>query len=155
MWEHLVTIAVGGLENIGFANSGNIIVLSSQGRGIVDSSIGQKIFRDNRNWWEDFIEDEKAIPGFGGEEDAVIKLSGLHTEDFLQKATADGWSLFAEGSFHGAIPINKFYLRHVDYSEPIPVAEDGPCEVRAYGFANNEETMVIATSCELIVWIRK
>jgi hypothetical protein len=152
MWEHVVTMAIGGLEEVGFATSGNIIVLSSQGRAIIDCSNGQKIFRDNKEWWNDFREEEKVITGFGSEKDAAIKIFGLHTEDFLPKTTSDGWSLSSESSFHGAIPIRKFFLKHFQSPEPIFISEDGPCEVRAYGFSSDEKTMIVATSCEVILW---
>ena len=154
MWEHLTTISVGGLENVGFASSGNIIILSSQGRGILDFSTGQKIFRDNRDWWQDFDKEEKVIAGFGGENDAIIKLSGLHAEDYLNKTTADGWTLSAEDSQYNTIPIKKFYIKNSGSSVSFFIAEDGPCEVRCYGFSETEKTMIIASSCELIIWKR-
>jgi hypothetical protein len=154
MWRHLTTISVGGLENLGFSRSGNIIVLSSQGRGILDAATGQKIFRDDKDWWQDFISDERAIAGFGGEKDAMIKLSGLHTQDYLAKKTSDGWLLYAEDSFHGSMPIKRFFLTHSGSSASKFIVEDGPCEVRCYGFSDDERLMVIATSCELVIWIR-
>jgi hypothetical protein len=156
MWYHITTMAIGGLENIGFADSGNIIILSSQGRGIISSTTGEIVFRDNMEWWEDFNEAEGAIPGFGGEANTAIKLFGFHTEGELRKSTKCGWRLVEEEGRHGTIPVQKFYLRHNDLTERIFIGEDGPCELRAYGFSEDEKLMVIATSCELVVWaIRK
>jgi hypothetical protein len=37
-------------------------------------------------------------------------------------------------------------------TEPIFIGEDGPCELRVYGFSEDEKLLVIATSCELVIW---
>ncbi len=152
MWRHITTIAVGGLENIGFTRSGNIVVLSGQGRGIISCTTGEKLFRDDKDWWKDFKEPECTIPGFGGETDTAVKLFGLHIRGDLRKSTQGGWRVVAEEGRHGTIPIQKFYFKHNDLTEPIFIGEDGPCELRVYGFSEDEKLLVIATSCELVIW---
>ena len=89
MFKHVNTFAIGGLENIGYSND-NLIVLSSQGRGIFDCLSGTKIYRDDKNWWNDYDEKVNSIPGFDIEVNNQIKLIGIHGGQQLPCKTVDG-----------------------------------------------------------------
>lgn len=46
-WRHVVSIAVGGLESVGFSQQGPyLLVVSSAGRSLIDCNTGEKIERD-------------------------------------------------------------------------------------------------------------
>lgn len=155
MWTHFATVPIGGLQNIGFCQSGNIIVLSSFHRGIVDISTGMITFRDSGDWWEDFKDDVGEIPGFGGEEDMSIRLSGLHAKDILEKKTVDGWELHLENALNGKVPIRQFFIKDAKGEAKIFITDNGPCEIMTYGFCKEEKTLVVATGCELVIWKRQ
>lgn len=59
MYKYIQTFAIGGLQNIGFLTD-ELIVLSTQGTGIFNCLTGEKIGRDNEDWWGNF--DEVIIP---------------------------------------------------------------------------------------------
>ncbi len=46
-WRLLTVISVGGLRSIGFSKkSENLLIVSSQGRGVIDCNTGNKVSRD-------------------------------------------------------------------------------------------------------------
>ena len=46
-WKLVASVAIGGLRSVGFdRNSDNLLVVSSQGRGVLDCITGEKIARD-------------------------------------------------------------------------------------------------------------
>ena len=50
-WQLKSIISVGGLESVGFdRHSDNLLIVSSQGRGVVDCLTGEKISRDYNDW---------------------------------------------------------------------------------------------------------
>ncbi|SIS92694.1 hypothetical protein SAMN05421788_102135 [Filimonas lacunae] len=154
MWQHLTTIAIGGLENIGFAQSGNIIVLSNQGRGIISAVTGEKLFRDNEDWYTFFQEADSSVPGFGTENDTTIKITGMYGEHYLTKTTKDNWHIYHEDAYDGKYPVKNIYIKHPNSPLPIFTDRDGACELRTYGFSCNENILVIALSCNLVIWRR-
>lgn len=94
MWIHLNTFAIGGLENVGYVDgTDNLITLSSQGRGMFDCLLGEKIFRDSTGWWKDFNEIDFTIKGFHTEAGKVIKTSGLYGGNRLPTKTSDDFEL--------------------------------------------------------------
>jgi hypothetical protein len=79
MYRHLNTFAIGGLQSVGYVNESDmLIVLSSQGRGIFNCLTGEKIYRDDYDWWGDFEQENSLIRGFDGEAGKVIKTFGLY-----------------------------------------------------------------------------
>ena len=160
MWVHRNNFAVGGLENVGFAEqSDKLIVLSSQGRGIFDCLTGQKIFRDDNEWWPTFEENRQTVIGFGELNNLPIKTCGLYGGDIFPKKTHDGWMLKSEKTpedppFEKYL-VNRIYLIDPNSKKYILVGKDGACELRAWGFSDTGKSFIIALSCELIIWSRE
>ncbi len=151
-WKHKNTFAIGGLEEIGFATKSDFaLVLSGQGEGIFDCKSGKLIDRRNNEyeWWQRYDQNENEISGFGIIEKQKIKTSGLINSDSLSKSTSDFWTL--EKELNGDSTKIKLMWRG---SFLIEIGEDGPCELRAYGFSETENSLVFATSCELIIFSR-
>ncbi|MEO6978004.1 MAG: hypothetical protein ABJA76_16785 [Mucilaginibacter sp.] len=161
MFKRLNTFAIGGLENIGYIdNNDTLIVLSGQGRGVFDCLTGQKIYRDDENWWQDFDEATSTIHVNIVNISSGIKTSGLFGERKLPSRTVDGWELSLSDPYPDDPPFEKYnvqsvFLKHGVQDKEIFVAKDGPCEVRAFGFSDTGNTFVVALSCELIIWKRE
>lgn len=162
MWRHRNTFAIGGLENVGYASNQDIlIVLSSQGQGIFDCLTGEKIARQNDeiNWWDNFNQRTNSILGFGRLMNIEIQTSGLYGVDILPKTTADGWTLIASDPEPGEIPfekslVRKIYLISPDKQQKRVIGKDGACELRAFGFSETGNSLIIALSCELTIYSR-
>jgi hypothetical protein len=160
MWTHKNTFAIGGLENVGFDNHDYLTVLSSQGIGIFDCLRGEKIFRDaGHEWWNDFNEANSTITGYGILSGCVIQTGGMYGEDCLNKTTADGWQLELTTPSPAPPPFEKYmvqkiYLTHKESGHRELIGQDSPCELRAYGFSDTGNTLIIALSCDLIIWTR-
>ena len=75
-WTRKSTFAIGGFEYFGFSETSDIlVVLSAQGRGLIDMSKDEKIARDDST---DYILDETLLvcEGFDILEGETIKLAG-------------------------------------------------------------------------------
>jgi hypothetical protein len=79
MWSHQRTYAIGGLENVGFFdNEDKILVLSSQGLGVIDCLAGTKVFRSEEEWWHLFVKETSTLKRIPGYSDTTVKVFGLH-----------------------------------------------------------------------------
>src|SRR5579863_298772 len=79
-WKLIGGRAVGGLTEVGFADDSDLLlVVSSQGRGVLDCRSGEYVARDrtepNDSWY-----DERRLRAFGigPLEGQLIRLAGLH-----------------------------------------------------------------------------
>ena len=50
-WRKVTYLAVGGLTEVGFAGSTLLLVVSHQGRGVVDVASGEMLARDRAGDW--------------------------------------------------------------------------------------------------------
>ena len=50
--------------------------------------------------------------------------------------------------------VTKIYLADTSGNKML-VAIDGPCELRTFGFSEEGNALVVATSCEVIIWSRE
>jgi len=162
IWQHKNTFAIGGLENVGFSpDSDLLIVLSSQGEGIFDCKEGLKIARESNNgdWWNRFDEITNSIVGFNVLENINIKTHGLYGEDNLPKITEDFWILEKTSPMPDDKPFEKYLVQKIYLISPnkkkrIFITKDGPCELRAYGFSDTGKTMIVASSCEIVIYAK-
>lgn len=73
-WQHVSSIAVGGLLSVGFSEiEPCLLVVSSQGRGLIDCETGEKIARDE-NPYEGLSENTLTCRGIGKIESEKVKL---------------------------------------------------------------------------------
>ena len=160
IWTHKNTFAIGGLENIGYApNQDFLLVLSSQGQGIFNCKTGEKIARQNEEWWDKFNKKTNSIVGFDVLENIEIPTCGLYGEDHLLKTTQDSWSLIVTEPEPDDKPFEKYLVKRIylvtpDKKEKIFAGKDSACELRAFGFSDTGKTFVIALSCDLIIYSR-
>ena len=162
MWTHKNTFAIGGLENVGYGQHKDLlIVLSSQGQAIFDCVKGEKVARryNDSGWWNDFNEVTGSIIGFDQLADTEIQTCGLYGEYNLPKATVDGWTLVVSEAEPDDKPfekylVHKIYLIFPDKKQKHLVGKDGPCELRAFGFSETGNSFIIALSCDLTIYSR-
>lgn len=148
---------VGGLLAVGFAeNSDLLLVISTQGRSVIDCCSGTKIARDRDD--EDLHFDEITLKahGFGPLDGHIITIAGLYGGG-LPLFTHDGWNVKAiplpwpyYGIFLRTPPSDtKPANTHTTY-----IGDAGACELRAYGFSPTGQSLIIATSCDLLLFSR-
>jgi hypothetical protein len=162
-WTHKNTFAIGGLQNVGFAPKQDLlIVLSSQGQGIFDCIKGEKVARRHNglDWWDSFNDETSSIIGFDCLANIEIPTCGLEgPEDNLPKKTSDGWTLTISAPEPDDKPFEKYlvqkiYLVSPKKKEKIFIEKDGPCELRAYGFSETGNSLIVALSCDLTIYSR-
>lgn len=154
-WRKTV-FAMGGLSEIGFSkqNSNLLLVVSSQGRGVIDCQKGELIARDyGTNWdWKDSY--EMTAQGIGVLSNEKILVSGLHGGGLpLMNKNGDGLLYMAtEWPIIDIIfePNFKSIYKEDEAKECFRIFHD--YELRTYGFSYDGETFVIATSSEIIVY---
>jgi hypothetical protein len=149
-WELVRIIAVSGLVNVGFVpNSNLIIVVSHNGRGIFDCSTGEKIARSYDEIWGFFDDQTGEVKGFDLLADQTIQTHGLFGRDNLSKTTKDGWRLekLEKDNFDQIILVSPV-------QDKLIVGDDEVVEIKAFGFAENEQFFVIAMGSDLTIYQR-
>lgn len=153
-WRQIQTFAVGGLLEVGFApDSDLLLVVSSQGRGLIDCLSGERIARDYEppdDAWYD--EGHLRARGIGPLQSEWIRLAGLHGGGLLT-IQRDGWSvesipldwpqtclLLVPPRSDIYDPKGRFTKLAVEYS-PI-----------AFGFSETGASLVFATSSDLTIF---
>lgn len=156
-WRIVSSIGIGGLIGVGFAEqSDDLLVVSHQGRGLIDCLTGERLARDSEAYFENADESGLTAPGIGRHESTIFPIAGLHGGG-LAAYTRDGWGIH---SVHLPWPVHVFFLTsnhkelHDDTEHITKIGNDDPCTYRAAGFSRTGRTMVIATSCELIIYGR-
>jgi hypothetical protein len=134
---------VGGLTEVGFAGEPLLLVVSHQGRGVVDLASGELLARDRHETGAWFDAARGAARGIGPLDGAWIAVCGL-AGGRLPDATADGWHARVTGD-------------RVTVSAPgrQPLQVNGSEQVRAFGFSPEGTTFVIATSPGLAIYRRE
>ncbi len=156
-WKMVGGSSIGGLTEIGFADgSDDLLVVSSQGRGIFDCLTGDRIARDPVEMFENPDNSELTAPGIGKHESTTFRLAGLHGGG-LSTSTDDGWGIHV---IHLPWPIHVVFLtsEYHDVTDNTghvtKLCNDEPCEYRAAGFSPTGLSFVVATSGELTIYSR-
>jgi len=150
------TFAVGGLSEVGFSKKYPelLLVISSQGRGLIDCSKFELTDRDYDTNWEWINSYELWAIGIGKLSDEKIMVSGLHggglpssnqEGDFIQFMAID-WpiiDLIFEPNF-------KSIYKEDEGKDCFRIFHD--YELRAYGFSFDGKYFITATSSEVNVY---
>ena len=142
-WRKVTYLAVGGLTEVGFAGGRLLLVVSHQGRGVVDLASGQLLARDRQETRAWFDEARRAVLGIGPLDGAWIGVCGL-AGGRLPDATADGWQARVSGNCMTVSAPGR---------QPLQASESE--EMRAFGFSPDGATFVIATSPGLAIYRRQ
>ncbi len=155
-WKHIASVAIGGLHAVGFdRNSELLLVISSQGRGVIDCRTGEKIARDYDEYYENR---HLEIEGIGPLQKQNIRVSGLCGGGMPQQ-TEDGWSL---EPLSLDWPIQE--IMRIDPWEDLYSPLRGKpvrfhkiaslLEMRSFGFSYSGQSFIIATSSEIDLFCR-
>lgn len=154
-WRKTV-FAIGGLSEIGFSkqNPNLILIISSQGRGVIDCQKSELIERDNDTNWYWINSYELTAQGIGVLSNEKILVSGLHGGG-LPLSNKDGDDLLYMATEWPIIdiilqPNFKSIYKETEAKECFRIFHD--YELRAYGFSYDGETFVLATSSEINIY---
>jgi len=156
-WSVAGSFAVGGLTDIGFVpNSDDLLVISSQGRGLFDTLSGEKLSRDDDEFFDNPDSTGLSAPGIGRANDVTVPLAGLHGGG-LSRCTKDGWMIDV---IHLPWPRHVLFLSsnykpcYDESGNSWKICHDGVCEYRMAGFSPSGRAFVFASSCELVIYGR-
>jgi hypothetical protein len=156
-WQSVTTVAIGGLRSVGFDRaSENLLVVSSQGRGVIDCLTGEKVARDH----EEFYENETSLEaqGIGILSDRLIRMSGLFGGG-LPIITEDGWQIecltlkWPEQMLILLPPSSYLYANSPGQPNTMTKIFEDSC-FRAYGFSYTGRSLVVATTSDLTIFAR-
>jgi hypothetical protein len=87
---------VGGLTEVGFGDDSDLLlIVSSQGRGVVDCRTGERVARDRADPDDSWYDERRLLAeGIGPLEGKTIRLAGLHGGGLLN-CGQQGWSVEA------------------------------------------------------------
>lgn len=151
-WKLVQIWGVGGLFQVGYASGTDLLlVLSHNGRGIFDCLTGEKLARDYEKPYDLFDPIKLMAQGFGLLEGQTIRVAGL-LGGGLPLTTADGWRLEERQLAHSTRSI-LLKLPECE-TEPVVVADDEVCELRAFGFSETGMSFIVATCCDITIFSR-
>jgi hypothetical protein len=156
-WSLVSSTVVGGLMQVGYADgTDDLLVVSSQGRGLFDCKTGQRIARDDDDSFPNSDESEMTAPGIGTHAETIFHLAGLQGGG-LAACTRGGWGIHV---LQLPWPIHVVFItsHYVDITDNtgfvMKLCNDEPCTFRAAGFSPTGRSFVVATSCELRIYAR-
>lgn len=161
MFQHrgasLTGSGIGSLNAIGFTERpDDILVVLHQGRGLFNCLAGERLSRDQVEFFQNSDDSGMTTPEIGRQDNTVFRMAGLH-DGGLATATRDGWRIHIT---HLSWPVYTFFLnssykeRNDDTGHITKPGKDELCSFRATGFSPTGGTFVIATSCDLTIYGR-
>ncbi len=153
-WKRLAVHAVGGLTEVGFADDSDLLlIVSSQGRGVVDCRTGERVARVRAEPDDSWYEERRLLAkGIGPLEGKKVRLTGLHGGG-LPICGREGWSVEAlaidwpDVSLLLVEPWQSIYDHSAKFTK-LAVER----EVRAFGFSETGASLVLATSSDVAVY---
>ena len=146
-WRRISYVAVGGLTEVGFGRHARfLLIVSHQGRGVVDCVSGVCVARDPDEcpgWFAGSVPAAEGIGPLAGERVPVAGLAG----GSLAQATPDGWRVTL-----GADGVVVHAPEHQDSRLSFTIDESE--ELRAWGFSPDGLTVLIAASPGLAIYCR-
>lgn len=156
-WALNKTFMVGGLIGVGFgANDRYLLVISHDGRGIIDCETLEKVGRDPDSSYEWLDESSLNAEGIGPLEGEIVPVAGL-AGGSLSDQTSDGWI-----AQHIEFPGHEEHLiieapngSTSDIDPDVRRLRPPTTEVRAFGFSPAGRTLVLGTSSDLTIYRRQ
>jgi hypothetical protein len=149
-WRHVGTIYAGGLTELGFTQDERyLLLLSHNGRGLIDTETGERVARDyqepssTRNWID---ESRHTIEAIGPLDGVAIPCVGIWGGALFD--SADGWRLQVNGP-----KADEFCLVEERTGQSWRLTSV-VTEVRAHGFSASGGIAIVATSSEVELYRR-
>jgi hypothetical protein len=158
-WKGPYAFAVGGLTDVGFADSSDLLIcVSGNGRGVFDCLAGTRVARDESPTFN-FDCGNLLVDGIGPLDGLRIRTAGL-AGGGLAYGAGDGWTIerhpfaFPDTElFVGSPGQTMLWTQH---GAKMQLSKLGGfvTELKAYGFSPTGRTLVIATSSDLMLYTR-
>ena len=153
-WKRLAVHPVGGLSEVGFADDSDLLlVVSTQGRSVIDCRSGELIARDRTESNDDWHDERRLrAKGIGLLENHTIRLTGLHGGGLLN-CGKDGWSIEAlplAWPDVNLLLVEPWQSIYDDATRFTKLAMER--EVRAFGFSDTGISLVLATSSDVTIF---
>jgi len=159
MWKLKANFAIGGLREMGFyEDSDYLLLLSSQGRGLFDCLAGEKIARDNYDYYsEEWDPNTGIVKGIGQLSDKQIKCGGFEYADILEKEIGENLKteIVKEKRkiWNGEVQ-EVDVLNIIDHGEKTEIYSTPYGLDRAFGFSKNGQCFVLGISSNLFIWTK-
>jgi len=158
-WGKPTWIAVGGLTDVGFADSSDLLLcVSADGRGLIDCLSGEKISRDyDRDF--NFDAGNLLIEGIGPLADQTIRMAGL-AGGGLASGAYDGWSIelyplaFPDSQLIVSPPRQTMLWTHREDEMQLHKLGGFVTGLKTFGFSPTGNSLVIAISSDVIIYVR-
>jgi len=156
-WQKVGEFAVGGLLSIGFDRESELLlIVSSTGRGVVDCQSGQRVARDDGEYYEDNMYLEAV--GIGPLQGKILRVSGLHGGG-LPVTAGDGWSveiITLDWPACEILLLEPFASLYDSLDgKPSRFHKIGnELELRACGFSYSGHSFVVATPSDITIYGR-
>ncbi len=161
-WRLVAHRAVGGLTEVGFVrDTAHLVIISTNGQGVLDCVTGDMIHRDRTQ--DGFDARSNRARNLADPDGPLVDMAGL-SGGGLMNVTPDGWTArmfpldwprvhcileppgasidFVHPKWRGHDKDARFYVVRHDY------------EPRVFGFSYSGQNLVWADSSDLIVWSR-
>jgi hypothetical protein len=156
-WQLVTERAAGSLLEVGFDRESELLlVTSSAGRSVIDCLTGEKVARD----YTENVESNRYLEaqGIGPLAGKTIAMSGINGGS-LPLGSNDGWQVesvcLAWPEHHLLLVEPGSWLYGAEINRPAVfrklAIESG---YRAFGFSYSGRTLIIASSCDLVVYHR-
>jgi hypothetical protein len=146
-WRRTPYVHIGGLTEVGFGHPAQfLLIVSHQGRGVVDCASGVRVARDQDEAIGWFDRSVPAVEGIGPLAGQWVPVAGL-AGGSLAQVTHDGWrvTLATEGvAVHAPQDRDSRPSFIIDASE----------ELRAWGFSPDGLTILVAVSSGITIYRR-
>jgi hypothetical protein len=156
-WKLIGCSSIGGLTAVGYADrTDDLLVVSSQGRGLFDCTSGERLARDHEEMFDNPDVSGLTAPGIGRYSATVFRLAGLQGGG-LARGTRDGWRLHVvqlPWPLHVVFLTSNFVDVTNDSGCVTKICNDEPCEFRTAGFSPTGRSFIVATSGELMIYAR-
>ncbi|MBU8978198.1 hypothetical protein JI752_018780 [Lysobacter sp. MMG2] len=158
-WRAAGVFAVPALEAVGFdRNSELLLVVSGEGRGVIDCSTGEKIARKHGTLEGEPSAGPLQAVGIGPLDGQLIATAGRQGGG-LMRVTPDGWALeivtldWPRAEILLVPPRASLFACHEDAEASFSRIESHP-ELHACGFSFSGRSLVIAVGDDLAIYCR-
>jgi len=158
-WRAVGAFAVGGLTDVGFGDSSDLILcVSSSGRGVFDCTAGSRVARDDGRDFE-FDLGNLTVAGIGPMAGQRVRTAGLSGGGPARR-TIDGWNVeqhpfsFPAEELFFCAPGDTMLWTRAGETPRLTKLGGFVTQLRAFGFSPTGRAFVIATSSDLLIFIR-